>query len=573
MPESIVSNCLLVADAISASRVDALARLDMAVIAIYFAVIMAVGLLSVRKLTMTGETYFLAGRSLHWPVVGAALFASNISTIHLVGLAEGGFKHGMVIGNFEWMAAFTLCLLALVFVPFYYGAQISTLPEYLERRFGPAARSIMAVMAIMAALLIHIGISLYAGAQVFEQFFNIEVNYSILIISGMTALYTVVGGLTAVVVTETLQTVILLIGAAIVTVLGLMQLPEAGITSWADLQEAVKPEQMSMLQASNAEGFSWYAFVLGYPVLGVWYWCTDQTIVQRVLGADTERDAQYGALFAGLLKILPTFLMVFPGVLAYVLFREQIGDDTARTLPTLITELVPPGLKGLLAAALLAALMSTIAAALNSAATLVAVDIVGHFRPQTTDRQQVLVGRIAAIVVMLMAMVWSTQGDKFGSIFEAVNKMPAQFLAPPISAVFLWGVFWPRGTKEAALTTLGLGFGLGLIAFAVDLPLITLSEKLVEIDGTLVTAPEQLITERWGIPFMMQAWWGFCICSVIFVVVSWLTPPPSPEQTEGLCWSNPLAFLTHERFAGLSDPRLLAALLLTIMAGLYVVFR
>ena len=548
---------------------DELPALDLIVIGTYFVVIMAVGLLSVRRLKMTGETYFLAGRSLRWPVVGAALFASNISTIHLVGLAEGGYKYGMVMGNFEWMATFTCIILALVFTPFYFQSRIATLPEFLERRYCPLARTIVAFMAIMAALLIHIGISLYAGAQVFQQFFDIPVNASIIIISVMTAIYTVVGGLTAVVVTETLQTVILLIGAVIVTLLAMFQLPEVGINSWSDLVANTKPDQLHMLHKSNAEGYAWYAFLLGYPVLGIWYWCTDQTIVQRVLGARERQDAQGGALFAGLLKILPTFLMVLPGVFAYVLYRDKIGEDAAQTLPVLITELVPIGLRGLIAAALLAALMSTIAAALNSAGTLVAVDISKHFYPDISDHKQVTVGRISAIVVMLLAMAWSTQGGKFGSIFEAINKMPAQFLAPPITTVFLWGVFWRRGTKQAALATLALGFGLGLIAFAVDLPLITIYEKTTE-DGSTVAL--QFITEVLGIPFMMQAWWGFCICSSIYFFVSLMTPKPNSEQLDGLTWSNPLAFVTKEEFRGISDPRVIAGALILIMIGMYSMF-
>lgn len=551
----------------------ALPLLDIVVIVAYLLGITAIGVSSVRTIRMTGERYFLAGRSLKWPVVGAALFASNISTIHLVGLAEGGYKHGMVIGNFEWMATFTLIILALVFAPFYFQSRIATLPEFLERRYDPLARSIMAFMAIMAALLIHIGISLYAGAQVFEQFFGINVVASIVIISLITALYTVLGGLKAVVVTETIQTVILLVGAVLVTLLAMSKCAEYGIDSWSSLAEATKPDQLSMLHTSNDEGYAWYAFLLGYPVLGIWYWCTDQTIVQRALGADTQQDSQAGALFAGLLKILPAFLMVFPGVLAYALFRDEIGENSAQTLPVLITQLVPPGLKGLIAAALLAALMSTIAAALNSAGTLVAVDIVTRFRPQTSDAQQVLIGRVSAVVVMLLAMGWSTQGDKFGSIFEAINKMPAEFLAPPITTVFLWGVFWRRGTKQAALVTLALGFGIGLIAFAVDVPLITLYETQKVIDGVETTVGQQLITERWGVPFMLQAWWGFCICSVIYVVTSLCTPPPSPDQIEGLTWPNPLAVVTRQPLGGWKDPRVLAAMLLAVMVAMYATFR
>ena len=532
--------------------------LDLAVIAAYLVLVTGAGLLSVRRLELTGEVYFLAGRALPWGIVGAALFSSNISTIHLVGLAEAGYKHGLVIGNFEWMAAFTLILLALVFAPFYHRTRIATLPEFLERRYGPACRSIAAGMAIAAALLIHIGISLYAGAAVLREFFGVDVAVSIVLIAVITAIYTVAGGLRAVVVTETIQTVVLLVGALIVTALALAALPAHGVDSLAALRAAVKPDQLSMLHTSNEQGFAWYAILLGYPVLGVWYWCTDQTIVQRVLGARTERDAQHGALFAGLLKILPVFIMVLPGVAAWVLFRSQIGDDAAQTLPLLIRELVPTGLRGLIAAALLAALMSTIAAALNSCGTLVAVDIAERLRPGLSDRQQVRIGRVSAVVVMLLAMGWSTQGHRFDTIFEAINKMPAQFLAPPIATVFLWGVFWRRGTRQAALVTLLLGFSIGVVAFLVDLP---------------VVGDTQLISEGLGVSFMMQAWWGFCLCSGIFVVASLSTPAPPVAQVEGLTWETPWRVLAHGPLSGVSDPRVLAGGLLVLMAALYAVFR
>ncbi|MBK8979000.1 MAG: sodium/solute symporter [Planctomycetes bacterium] len=523
--------------------------------------ILAVGLLSVRRLTLTGEQYFLAGRTLRWPVVGAALFASNISTIHLVGLAEGGYQHGLVIGNFEWMATFTLILLSLVFVPFYFRTRISTLPEFLERRYGPATRTIMAVMAIAAALLIHIGISLYAGAAIFEEFFGVDVYASILVISIFTAVYTVLGGLKAVVVTETIQAVILLVGAVVVTGLALLALPDAGVSSLADLQAATRPDQLHMLQADNSKGFAWYAILLGYPILGVWYWCSDQTIVQRVLGARDQVQAQRGALFAGALKILPVFLMVLPGVFGYALFRGEVGDDARRILPVMIHRLVPIGLRGLIAAALLAALMSTIAAALNSVGTLVAVDIVGRIRPATSDRAQVRIGRVSAVVVMVLAMAWSTQGGRFDTIFEAINKMPAQFLAPPISTVFVWGVFWRRGTRQAALTTLVAGFALGVVAFLVDLPAFG--------DVQWITSSERGL----GVSFMMQAFWGFCICSAIFVATSLVTPAPPAAQTDDTTWPDPLQVVLHGRLRGVGDPRVLAGLLFALMVVLYAVFR
>ncbi|OQX54220.1 MAG: sodium:glucose symporter [Candidatus Aminicenantes bacterium 4484_214] len=530
---------------------------DLIIIISYLIGIVAVGLLSVRRIRLTSQAYFLAGRSLPWGMVGAALFASNISTIHLVGLAASGYNEGLVWGNFEWMAVFTLILLGIVFAPFYFKTKISTLPEFLEKRYSSACRMVLAIMAILAALFIHIGMSLYAGAAVFRQFFGIDVVASIIIISVATAIYTVLGGLKAVVVTETIQTVILILGAVLVTVFAILALPKFGIYNLAQLRAAVKPDQLSMLHTHSPVGLTWYAVFLGYPILGIWYWCTDQTIVQRVLGARSQKDAQLGPLFAGLLKILPVFLMVFPGVLGYILFRDVIGSDSNQTLPVLINNLIPSGLKGLITAGLLAALMSTIAAALNSSATLVAVDIVKRLKPTISDEKRVQIGRISAMVVMLMAMAWSTQGGRYSSIFEAINAI-ASHLAPPITTVFLWGVFWRRGTKQAALVTLVIGFCGGILAFLFDLPVI---------------GHEKILTHKLGIPFMMQAWWMFCICSLIFVVVSLATPKPSPEQVEGLTWKNPLQVIAGGRIKSKADPRLWAGLLLLTMVVLYYIFH
>ncbi len=531
--------------------------LDSVIILIYILVILAIGVFSSRQSKMTGQVFFLAGRSLPWGMVGAALFASNISTIHLVGLTASGYNEGLVWGNFEWMASFTLILLSLVFAPFYFRSRISTLPEFLEKRYSPASRSLLAFMAILAALFIHIGMSLYAGAAVFQQFFGVGVITSVVIVSVVVSIYTVLGGLKAVVVTETVNTAFLLVGACTITVLAILALPAHGIHTLADFRAAVKPNQLSVLQTHSSVGLNWYAVFLGYPILGVWYWCTDQTIVQRVLGAKTERDAQLGPLLAGFLKILPVFFLVLPGVIAFVLFRDIIGTNSNQTLPVLINRLVPTGLKGLIAAAVLAALMSAISAAINSSGTLVAIDIVKRLRPQMTDGALVQVGRASSVIVMLLAILWSTQGGRFSSIFEAINVIAAD-LAPPITTVFLFGVFWKRGTKEASIITLAAGFLLGAVSFILDLP---------------VVGSEKLITHGLGISFMMQAWWVFCICSVLFVIVSLLTPPPAPEKIDGLTWTNPGAVIFGKKLEAASDPRLVAGLLLATMAVLYFEFR
>lgn len=546
--------------------------LDLVVVAGYLVGITATGIVASRRSTESSERYFLAGRTLRWPTIGLALFATNISTVHLIGLASSGFGDGMVVGNFEWLATLCLILLGLVFAPFYFRSRVATLPEYLERRFGPASRTMLAVMAVAGALFIHIGVTLYAGATVVNEFIPLpapdwypftelvpfHVAASILIVSLLTVLYTVLGGLKAVVVTESIQTVLLLLGALAITVAGVMALADRGITSMPQLAAAARPGQLSMIRSDG--GYAWYAMLLGYPVLGIWYWCSDQTIVQRVLGARSERDAQLGPLFAGFLKILPVLLMVFPGVMAWVLFKDRIGDQPDRALVVMVLELLPSGLRGLVVAGLLAALMSTVAGALNSTSTLVCVDIVQRLHPRLGDRQLVRIGQLTAVVVMALAMLWSTQGQRFGGIFSGINSMIA-VLAPPISTVFLWGILWRRGTARASFVTLVLGFLLGGLVFAIDFPAV--SRLWFGLDGN--GAPIQYVTGVLGIPFMLQAFWLFVVCSALFVAASLLSPPPPREVTDRYCFS-PAALVW-----GL--PQVLAIVLVSTMVALYIVFR
>ena len=575
----------------------AIHAIDLTIIILYLLGITTIGVWFSRHQRDSSSEYFLANRSLSWVTVGLALFATNISTVHLTGLAGAGFSEGLVFGNFEWLAPFLLILLGLVFAPFYFRTRISTLPEFLEGRYGPGARTVLAVMAVVGALFIHIGVTIYAGAEVIKRIIQIptpdwwqplapyldfNIATSISIVSLLTIVYTVLGGLKAVVVTESVQTVLLLLGAAAVTGFGLMRLAEQDTRSLADLhrrciqeqiQEAASQDDLTRqrqlevrarsdsphstkLSMIRREGeYTWWMMLLGYPVIGIWYWCADQTIVQRVLGARSLRDAQIGPVFAGFIKVLPVFLMVLPGVFAYVLFRDRIGQDADSTLSVLILELLPRGMQGLVLAGLLAAMMSTVAGALNSVATLVSIDIVQRVRPETDDRTLVRIGQLTAVIVMLAAVAWSTQGDRFGGIFAGINQMIA-VLAPPISTVFIWGVFWRRGTSVAALVTLICGFALGMVVFVLDFPAFGL----------------QLLTQHCGLPFMLQAWILFMICSVIFVFVSYCSAPPRPEQVAKYCWTHPLAVITEQPVSGLLDPRLLSLVLIGLIAALYVVF-
>lgn len=534
--------------------------IDISVIVIYLAGIVLVGVLSVKRIRKaSSEDYFLASRSLGWGVIGAALFASNISTIHLVGFAESGFTSGLLDGIFEWMAIPLLIFLGFFIAPYFFRTKISTIPEFYEKRFDGRSRTFMVVFAILTALLLHIGISLYAGAKIVKLFFGLDELVAVILIAILTTIYTVLGGLKAVAVTETIQSVLLLGGAILITMLGIFHLPDAGVHNFADFKNSLQPEALTMLRSPDSPsggGIPWYAVLLGYPVLGVWYWCSDQTIVQRTLGARSERDARLGPMFTAVLKLMPVFFMVAPGTIAYILFKDQIMDiGTGQTLPYMIQNLAPVGLKGLIVAALLAALMSTVAAALNSTATLFSYDILKRIRPATSDRKMVFAGRITAVVVMVLAILWSTQADRFGeSIIHTVNSVGAM-IAPSITTVFLFGIFWKRGTKEAAFYTFTIGLLLGIFQFVMDIPLI----------GNV-----RVLTEGLGISFMMQTWWVFVISSALFVSISYLTPKPNEEQVSFVI---DVKSYVSGKIKGFTDFRIVGMAVLFLLVALWAVLE
>ncbi len=559
--------------------------IDIVIIALSLIGITAFGIWVGYRKSASSEQYFLANKSLGWFTVGAAVFTSNISTIHLVGLAAGGAKDGMVIGNFEWMACFTLILLALLFAPFYINSKVATLPEFMERRYCPEARTFLAVIGLFGALFVHIGISLFAAAKVFESFLGVPMLVTIVVLSLFTVVYTALGGLKAVVMTENIQVVLLLGGAILLTVLGLRALPNVGVTDFASFKAATYPGQLEMLQPvinkeGHLNGFSWLTIILGYPILGIWYWCADQTHVQRVLAAKTLKDGQNGALFAGFLKITPVFLMVLPGVIGYVLWQKgafQLPNiaGTNRTdyntmLPTMINYLIPTGLKGLLAASMAAALMSCMAAALNSCATLISFDIVKRMRPDTSDEKMVSIGRISTGVIMVLAILWSTQGDQFGTIFEAINKIPMTF-APAVTTVFVLGVLWKRGTKQGAMATLYLGSLLGLAYFIIDMPMMgkyfVNAASLENYSGLISDTQLGL-----GIPFMMVGPMLTVVCFGIYIVASLMSPAMDKAEVEKVCWDHPLSFLSG-KITGASDPRMVTLYLILTVAVLYATIQ
>jgi len=356
----------------------------------------------------------------------------------------------------------------------------------------------------------HIGVSLYAGAVVFENVFGLSIPVSILTIALATGIYTIVGGLTSVVITEAVQTVILIAGSFTITLLAIYRLPEIGITSYEELKVAVDPDRLKIVSFDTAKtGFSFTDMLFGHLILGIWYWCTDQTIVQRVLGARSEKQAKLGALFAGFLKILPVFIMVIPGILAFALFRQEIGNDTKSVLPVMITQLMPIGLKGLMVAALLAAVMSSVAAAINSCSTLIVYDVFNKLKPNLPDRRKIFIGRVTGVVVLLSAVVWSPFLGNLGTIFELINQM-FSILAPSIVAVFLLGILSSRGTANAAFYTLLIGSLFAASVFIV--------EKYLPIGGisNYISSPEGL-----GINWLKQTYLFFIFSSLLYAAISY----------------------------------------------------
>jgi solute:Na+ symporter, SSS family len=526
-------------------------NIDILVIISYLILIVFIGLWAGRRSSDSSNDYFLASKSLKWPVIGASLFASNISTVHLVGLAESGFIDGIVWGNFEWFSIIELIILAFVFIPFFLSSKVSTLPEFMEKRYDGRSRIVLAIFSIFTALFMHIGVSFYAGAVVFEQIFGIDIFWSIIIIALATGIYTIIGGLSSVVVTETVQTVILLLGSLIITILAIYKLPEVGINNFEELKSVVGADKLKVVSFdTSVRKFSFFDMLFGHLVLGIWYWCTDQTIVQRTLGASSLREGQIGALFAGFLKILPVFIMVVPGILAFALFKSEINADTKSTLPILITNLMPIGLKGLMLAGLLAAVMSSVAAALNSCSTLIVLDVVNRVKPNITDKNKIKIGKWSGVVILILAVSWSPFLGELGGIFELINQMFSIF-APSIVVVFLYGVITNKGTANAAFWTLLLGSLIALTAFII--------EKYIPVNGV-----EHWISNEQGlgIHWLKQTYIFFLISSVIYLVIT------AFDRSENR--------INHKFQYRLSWPEtsvlLLTGLLLVLLVSVYIFF-
>ena len=582
---------------------------DLSLVFVYLIVVVGIGCYAgmVRRRGGGGEGghYFLAGNTLGWPVIGLAMFAANISTVHLVSFAETAYKFGLVFGNFEWMAGFVLILLSLFFAPLYLRSRVPTLPDFLERRYNRHCRDWLTIVSIFSALVIHIGVALYTAALVLRGVLGIEPSATILGIDAMmffiivlgvlTGIYTMIGGLLAVVWTESIQTVLLLIGAVCITAVGFYYvggwsaMAHTLATSPHPLAHAANPKACCnwptgnfltiFRDTSDPSNQPWYGILLGYPVIGIWYWCCDQTIVQRVLAARDEKQARLGPLFCAFLKILPVFVFVLPGVMCVAMvqqgspiFHGQAPEVPADAYAFMLTHMLPWGLKGLVIAAMLAAAMQTCSAALNSTATLFAYDVVKRYRPRTTDHQLVLIGKIATVVGTIIAIASSPIFGMKDTIFQALTDLIC-YVAPPITAVFLFGVFWKRATGKAAYVSLVIGNVIGVIVFFLDLFKEKSADKFWYSGWDHVT---NWHLNNTGIMLnsMVEAFYLLIICSLIIVIVSYLYPKPLKEEAKSLVWEDwrePLRGDAGGRALG--NYRVLAAVVFLTFVALYIIFR
>jgi SSS family solute:Na+ symporter len=519
------------------TEAPSIAAPDLGIVGVYFVVVLVIGFWVAAR-TKTGEDLFLAGRSLTWWTIGFSLFASNISSTTLIGLAGDAYTSGIAVANYEWMATVVLVFFAVFFIPIYIRSRITTVPEFLEQRFDGRSRLYFSGLTIITNVVVDTAGSLFAGAMVLLTFFpQLDLFTTCAVLALVAGLYTAAGGLAAVVYTDVLQAVVLLIGSTVMAYL-LFGSEQIGF-SWDRVREVTPPQMLSMIRPLSDKNLPWLGTLIGVPVLGFYFWGTNQFIVQRVLGARGVDHARWGALLGGLLKLPVLFIMVLPGTMARIAFPGLERGD--QVFPTLITGLLPTGIRGLVLAGLIAAIMSSIDSTLNSASTLVTVDFFQRRRPNMTPQQVAWVGRAAIVVFMVLSALWAPQIAHFEGLFKYLQAV-LSYIVPPVAALFVVGLFWRRCSASAGFYTMLAGHALSVAIFVGQK-----TGALPDIHFTIVA----------GVLFI--------VCCGLLAVLSLAGTPKE--------WSMPAA--TADEAAargGLTDYRVHSALLLVMTAVLVVMF-
>ncbi|MBN2685929.1 MAG: sodium:solute symporter [Pontiellaceae bacterium] len=583
----------------AAAAKSTLVGLDWAVIGVYFGIVAFIAWWSGRNQKDTTD-YFLAGRNAGWFVIGASIFTSNIGSEHIVGLAGQGAATGMAMAHWE-LHAWVLIMLAYVFVPFYYRSGVYTIPEFLEKRFGATARGILSGVSLAAYVLTKVSVTVYAGAIVFEALLpGLHIGafgpfwvgaFTTVILTG---LYTVFGGMRAVLYTSAPQAIILVLGSGFITFYGLNQLSghEGIIAGWSEMVKTCggNAAEFALWRPLSDPTFPWLGVLIASPIIGIWYWCTDQYIVQRALTAKDMATARRGSLFGGLLKVTPVLIFLIPGLLGWTLDEKNVNNKIAalektydkglldkeskaqkekleaevngeltavneankgffiprelaknddgdvkmlikgdQVFPTLVTRLLPKGLRGLIVACMLAALMSSLASLFNSSASLFTVDIYEKMAPNRSQKHYVAMGRVATTVVVILGMIWIPVMKQIagGGLYQYLQNAQS-YLAPPITAVFLLGVFWQRMNRAGAVWGLSVGFILGLSKLTIQ-----------AIFGAGEGKNHTVVLAQIGDFNWLYASGLLLLASIaVMVIASLMTPPPTKEQIEGLTYAS-----------------------------------
>ena len=499
-----------------------LGTLDWIFVGLYFAVIAGISIWSIRRSKESPDDYFLANRNLGWFVIGASILASNIGSEHVVGLAGTAAKSGLTMGHYE-LHSWIILVLGWVFVPFYMRSMVYTMPEFLERRYNSKSRFLLSIIQLLSYIIAKVSVTIYAGALVVTSFLGVNFWTGAIVLVIITGIYTILGGLRAVMYTETLQAMVLLAGSLTLMIIGLDK-----VGGWNHLMSSVPKSHVNMFPPLSDPDFPWAGILFASPIVGIWYWCTDQHIVQRCLAGRDERQARRGTIFAAFLKLFPFFIFMIPGLIAYSLAQQgkiQLPNSD-QAFPTLVKEFMPAGLRGLLAGGLLAALMSSLAAVYNACSTLFTMDIYKKYKPLAGNKELVRVGRIATGIAVVLGMIWIPVMKGISGVLYQYLQSVQSYLAPPIAAVFLLGVFSKRINAKGAYSALVVGFILGLLRIILEL-------NRTHLSGILYS-------------FATVNFLYFCIMLFLFsialmVIVSLLSEKPSEAQLNGLTFSTTVA--------------------------------
>jgi SSS family solute:Na+ symporter len=493
--------------------------IDWLFIILYLLIIGAVSIWSIRKSKASPSDYFLANRNLGWFVIGASILASNVGSEHIVGLAGTAAQSGVVMGHYE-LHSWIILLLGWVFVPFYMRSMVYTMPEFLERRFNPQSRILLSIIQLLSYIITKASVTIFAAATVITIFFpGVDFWTAAIILVIITGVYTIFGGLHAVMYTEAIQAIVLLLGSTVLMFYGLKE-----VGGWDGLMTSIPKNKLNMFPALSDPNFPWAGILFASPIVGVWYWCTDQHIVQRCLAGRNEQEARRGTIFAAYLKLMPFFIFMIPGLIAYSLHEQGklVLDDPNQAFPTLVRELLPVGLRGLLAGGLLAALMSSLASVYNACATLFTMDIYQKIKPDADNKTLVRVGRITTAVVVILGMIWIPLMSKISGVLYQYLQSVQSYLAPPIAAVFLLGVYSKRINAKGAFSAMIIGFALGIFRIILELNKSTLTGFWYDFAN---------------LNFLYFCIILFLISIALMIIISLFSEAPSETQLNGLTFA------------------------------------